>query len=194
MTELEQLEQEKSYKAKRMMLWFGIVSLIMGFAAFTSAFLVSSERDDWIDNFELPSAFFYSTFVIVASSFSMWLAFRAVKAEKNKPGLLWLWVTFILGIAFGVLQIQGFGQIIDDFGYNFTGPTSNITFTYVYLIAAVHLAHIAAALIALTVVIYNHYKLKYTKGQTLGIELAATFWHFVDLLWLYLFLFLYFVR
>ncbi|MEP2937418.1 MAG: cytochrome c oxidase subunit 3 [Gilvibacter sp.] len=194
MTEQQLRDRRQYFRAKRHMLWFGIGSLVMGFAAFTSAYLVSRERDDWLNNYELPTAFYYSTLVIVLSSVTMYLAYKAVKKEQNSKGMALLWITFILGVVFGVMQFMGFDQIIKDFGYNFTGATSSISYTYVYLIAVVHLAHIFAALIALSVVIYNHYKLKYTQGQTLGIELAATFWHFVDFLWLYLFFFLYFFR
>lgn len=194
MTELEQYEMDKARRAKRMMLWFGIISLLMSFAAFTSAFIVSSERDDWVADFQMPNAFFLSTPVIILSSITMWLALRNIKEEKRSQGMLFLVATFILGVAFAGLQFYGFRQITYDLGYYFTGESSNITYTYVFLIAFVHLLHIFAALIALGVVIYNHYKQQYTKGNTLGVELAATFWHFVDLLWIYLFCFLYFVR
>ncbi|MEM9681531.1 MAG: cytochrome c oxidase subunit 3, partial [Bacteroidota bacterium] len=106
---------------------------------------------------------------------------------------LWLLVTFVLGVVFINYQFVGFSQIIAD-GYNFTGPTSNVTMSYIYLIAAVHIAHVIVGLICLLVVIYNHYKQKYNPQKMLGFELAANFWHFVDLLWVYLFLFLYFFR
>ncbi len=194
MDELQQMEYDKAIRAKRMMLWFGIVSLLMSFAAFTSAFLVSSERDDWIDNFEMPTAFYWSTAIILVSSITMYLAQQMVKQEKRSAGMIWLVATLILGLTFGFLQFEGFSQITNQMGYNFTGPTSNITYTYIFLIAAVHLLHILAAVIALLIVIYNHYKQRYNKEQTLGIELAGTFWHFVDVLWIYLFCFLYFVR
>lgn len=194
MTELEQYEMDKARRAKRMMLWFGIISLLMSFAAFTSSFIVSSERDDWVADFQMPTAFFLSTPVIILSSITMWLALRNIKEEKRSQGMLFLVATFILGVTFAGLQFYGFRQITYDLGYYFTGESSNITYTYVFLIAFVHLLHIFAALIALGVVIYNHYKQQYTKGNTLGVELAATFWHFVDLLWIYLFCFLYFVR
>ena len=100
---------------------------------------------------------------------------------------------FILGVVFVYLQFLGFSQIIEN-GYFFTGSESSITTSFIYLVVLLHLAHIIAGLICVLVVIYNHYKLKYTNGKTLGIELATTFWHFVDVLWVYLFLFLYFVR
>ena len=106
---------------------------------------------------------------------------------------VWLFVTLALGIAFIFSQLEGFNQIIQT-GYNFTGPTSNITMSYIYLIAVVHILHVIAGLICIVVVIYNHFKQKYNANNMLGLELAANFWHFVDLLWLVLFLFLYFFR
>ncbi len=187
-------EELKRRRAKKMMLWFGIISLSMSFLGFTSAYIVSSTRDDWLDNFQIPQSFYISLAVIIASSITMHFALINVKKEKNGAGKLFLWTTFILGLLFIWLQLRGFDEIIGIFGFNPTGPTSNITYTYIFLIAAVHIAHIVVALIALLVVIYNHYKLKYKNGSTLGIELAATFWHFVDILWIYLFLFFYFVR
>lgn len=187
-------EAMKRRRAKKMMLWFGIISLSMSFLGFTSAYIVSSKREDWLDGFEIPQSFYYSLAVIVLSSITMHLANRNVKKEKNSAGMLFLWVTLVLGIIFIWLQLRGFDEIIGIFGYNPTGPTSNITYTYIFLIAAVHIAHIVIALIALMVVIYNHFKQKYRNGKTLGIELATTFWHFVDVLWIYLFFFFYFVR
>ncbi|NQX77765.1 cytochrome c oxidase subunit 3 [Gilvibacter sp.] len=194
MTEVEQYELDKARRAKRMMLWFGIISLLMSFAAFTSAFIVSSERDDWIADFQMPNAFFLSTPVIILSSITMWLAVRNIREEKRSQGMLFLVSTFILGVVFASLQYYGFRQITYDLGYYFTGESSNITYTYIFLIAFVHLLHIFAALIALGVVIYKHSKQRYNKDNMLGVELAGTFWHFVDLLWIYLFCFLYFVR
>jgi cytochrome c oxidase subunit 3 len=99
-----------------------------------------------------------------------------------------------LGAVFVGLQYLGFSQIYNDFGYAFTGPTSSIAYTFIFLIVMLHLAHIVAAMIALSLVIYNHYKQRYNFGKSLGVELAALFWHFVDGLWLYLFFFFYFVR
>ncbi|AVI50281.1 cytochrome oxidase subunit III [Pukyongia salina] len=187
-------EELKRRRAKKMMLWFGIISLSMSFLGFTSAYIVSSTREDWLDNFQIPQSFYISLAVIIVSSVTMHLALLNVKREKNKVGTFLLVTTFILGLIFIWLQLRGFDEIIGIFGYNPTGPTSNITYTYIFLIAAVHIAHIVAALLALLVVIYNHFKLKYRNGNTLGIELATTFWHFVDILWIYLFFFFYIMR
>tara|TARA_R110002049_G_scaffold293731_2_gene478987 strand:- start:33018 stop:33599 length:582 start_codon:yes stop_codon:yes gene_type:complete len=185
--------EEKNSRAKKMMLWFGIISLIMSFAGWTSAFVVSSSRPDWLGDFQLPNAFIISTVVIILSSITFLLAKRALKKGQNQQTILWLLVTLALGIFFIFNQILGFQQIID-LGYNFTGPTSNVTMSYIYLIAVVHIAHVVVGLICLLIVIYNHFKQKYQANNMLGFELAATFWHFIDILWVYLFLFLYFVK
>ena len=185
--------EEKNNRAKKMMLWFGIISLIMSFMGWTSAFIVSSSRPDWLKDFQLPHAFLVSTVVIILSSVSFILAKRALKNNKHQLTSLWLFITLILGVVFIFNQFSGFQHIID-LGYNFTGPTSNVTMSYIYLIAIVHILHVVVGLICLLVVSYNHFKQKYNPSKMLGFELAATFWHFIDILWVYLFLFLYFIR
>ena len=186
-------QEEKNNRAKKMMLWFGIISLIMSFAGWTSAFVVSSSRPDWLKDFELPNAFIISTVTILISSLTFLMAKKALKNDNRQFATIGLLATFILGIVFIFYQFSGFQEIID-MGYNFTGPTSNVTMSYIYLIAIVHVLHVAVGLICLLVVIYNHFKQKYNATKMLGFELASTFWHFIDILWVYLFLFLYFVR
>jgi len=183
--------QEKQNRVKKMMLWFGIISLIMSFAGLTSAFIVSSSREDWLSDFVLPSSFVYSTLIIFLSSIFLYSAKQALKKDQITTTTSLLIGTLVLGIAFIYSQILGFNQIIDS-GYNFTGPTSNITMSYVYIIAVVHIIHVLAGIICLIVVIINQLNKKYSSENTLGFDLASTFWHFVDVLWLYLFFFLYF--
>lgn len=179
-------QKEKNERAKKMMLWFGIVSLLMAFAGWTSAYIVSSSsRDDWMSDLEMPSSFYISTVIIVCSSITYILAKRSVKNGKSERGTLWLWVTMGLGIAFIGFQFNGFSQMVAQ-GYYFTGPTSNIKLSYVFLIAAVHIVHVVAGIISLAVVLYNQLKGRYNAQEMLGLSLGATFWHFLDLLWLYL--------
>lgn len=191
-------KEEKNNRAKKMMLWFGIVSLIMSFAGLTSAFIVSSSREDWIADYQLPNAFWISTVVIIISSITMFFAKKALKDNNRSLSTLFLVITFIFGIVFIAYQFIGFNQLIEK-GYNMTlyyflliGPMSNVTMSYIYVIVIAHMLHIIVGLICLMVVIYNHFRHKYTKDNMLGFELASTFWHFVDILWLYLFFFLYF--
>jgi len=186
-------EKHKYDRAKKMMLWFGIISMIMTFGGLTSAYVVSKTRPDWLTEFELPSAFFWSTIVIVLSSFTFILAKQSILSGNRRNASAMLIGTLILAVLFVVFQFNGFTEIIGE-GYYFTGSESSITTSFIYVLVLVHMAHLLAGIMTLLVVIYNHFKQRYKKGQMLGIELGATFWHFVDLMWIYLFVFLYFFR
>jgi cytochrome c oxidase subunit 3 len=180
----------RSYK---LLLWFAMVSMTMMFAGVTSAFVVSKSREDWMKDFHLPTAFYFSTLAIVLCSFTMHLAKKAIEKDNRKATSNFLLLTLGLGISFVILQFKGFGQIVEA-GYYFTGPESNIATTFLYVIAVLHLAHLAGGLISLLIIIYNHFKQKYNSSQLLGIELGAMYWHFLDFLWICLFFFLYFFK
>jgi cytochrome c oxidase subunit 3 len=115
-----------------------------------------------------------------------------VKNNEVSKTTLWLLITFGLGIIFVISQFSGFNELIG-LGYFFTGAQSTITTSFLYVLTVLHLAHLFAGLIVLIVVTINNYKNKY-KTEKLGFELAVTFWHFLGILWLYLFVFLYFFR
>jgi len=184
---------KKNKRAIKMMVWLGIASLFMTFAGFTSAFIVSKSREDWILNFDLPAAFSFSLFIIIISSLSLILARRELLKNNFRSTTIYLTITFALGVIFIISQFIGFNEIIEN-GYHFTGPTSTITTSFIFLIAFVHLVHVAAGLLVLLFVIYRNIKRKYSTNNILGFELASIFWHFVDILWIYLFLFLVFFR
>ena len=182
----------KTIKAKKMMLLFSILSIAMTFAGLTSAYIVSKSRPDWLKDFELPFAFVVSTVVIILSSMSIYIAKKSVKNNEVSKTTLWLLITFGLGIIFVISQFSGFNELIG-LGYFFTGAQSTITTSFLYVLTVLHLAHLFAGLIVLIVVTINNYKNKY-KTEKLGFELDVTFWHFLGILWLYLFVFLYFFR
>ncbi len=185
--------KSRSDRSYKLMLGFAMVSMTMMFAGLTSAFVVSKSRADWLKDFEMPSAFFYSTIVILLCSVTFHLAKIAIKKDDRASVTRWLWITLGLGILFVYLQFRGFGQIVD-MGLYFTGSESSITTTFLYVVTLTHLAHLAGGIISLLVIIWNHFKQKYSSSQTLGIELGAMYWHFLDFLWIYLFLFLYFFK
>jgi cytochrome c oxidase subunit III len=189
MTSQEHLERKgQSYK---LLLWFAMISMVMMFAGLTSAYVVSSSRKDWLKDFEMPAAFIISTLIIILSSITFHLAGKSIKANNRSVTTIWLLSTLGLGILFIVFQFLGFNQIIQN-GYFFTGSESNVTTSFLYIVVILHLAHLFGGLIALLIIIYNHFKQKYNSTQTLGIELGAMFWHFLDILWILLFLFFYF--
>lgn len=186
-------EREKKDKAYKTMLIFGMASIVMIFAGLTSAYVISKSRPDWLKDFVLPQAFLWSTITIVVSSVTFHLAKTAIKKDNRSKTSLFLFLTLLLGVAFVMFQFYGFDQVIQA-GYYFTGSESTITTSFLYVVVLVHIAHLAGGLISLLIIIYNHYKQKYNSSQSLGIELGAMYWHFLDFLWIYLFLFFTFYK
>ncbi len=189
------LEEQKAQKNRsaKLLLIVAMVSMTMMFAGITSAFFVSKSRVDWMKDFVMPTPFFISTACLLFVSLAFFLAKRAIKKDDKKSTSLFLVAALVLGIAFVYFQFQGFDVMVSQ-GNFFTGPQSNITSTFLYVVVVTHLAHVAGGFISLLVIIYNHFKQKYNSSQFLGIELGAMYWHFLDFLWIYLFLFLYFFK
>ncbi|CAM1373880.1 Cytochrome oxidase subunit III [Tenacibaculum litopenaei] len=196
MSEQTQSLQEELSAAKRKsakpMLWVAMISMVMFFAGLTSAYVVSMNREDWV-TFELPQAFYISTVLIVFSSITLWLSQKFLKKNQLSQSLTLLVLTFILGMGFVWYQYVGFNQL-KEVGLYFTGPESTVSTSFIIGITFMHVLHLLAGVIVLLVVIYNHFKKKYTAADMLGFELGAIFWHFVDVLWIYLFFFFYFIR
>ena len=195
MKEEQTLQEELAIakkKSAKPMLWVSMISMVMFFAGLTSAYVISMKRDDWVD-FDLPQAFFVSTFLIVLSSGTLFLSQFFLKKDKRQLSLFFVEATLVLGLGFIWQQYVGFNQL-KSIGLFFTGPESTVSTSFIIGITFMHILHILAGVIVLFVVIYNHFKYKYTPKDLLGFELGAIFWHFVDLLWIYLFFFFYFIR
>ncbi|WP_112085992.1 cytochrome c oxidase subunit 3 [Flavobacterium lacus] len=186
-----QEHENRKGQSYKLLLWFAMISMVMMFAGLTSAYIVSTSRKDWLADFVLPQAFIISTIIIIISSLTFHLALTTIRKNDRNKTTLWLLVTLVLGILFVVFQFLGFGQVIE-MGYFFTGSESTVNTSFLYIIAILHMAHLFGGLLALLIIIYNHFKQKYNSTQTLGIELGAIFWHFLDILWILLFLFFYF--
>lgn len=189
------IQEQYAQKAKtyKLLLIFTMVSILMVFAGLTSAYVVSKSRPDWLSEFKLPTAFVVSTVVMLLSSVTFYLALQAIRQNNRSRTTIMLWITLVLGMLFVVFQFKGFGEVIQA-GYFFTGSESNVTTSFLYIVVIVHLVHLLGGFVSLLTVIYNHYKQKYNTTQTLGIELSAMYWHFMDFIWVYLFLFFYFFK
>ncbi|MDG1195670.1 cytochrome c oxidase subunit 3 [Polaribacter sp. Hel1_33_78] len=179
-------------KSAKPMLWISMISMVMFFAGLTSAYVISMKRDDWV-SFDLPDAFYVSTVLIVASSITLFFSQRFLKQNKRQLSLIMVLVTLFLGIGFIWQQYAGFNQL-KSIGLFFTGPESTVSTSFIIGITFIHVLHLFAGVAVLLVVIYNHFKYKYKSDDMLGFELGAIFWHFVDILWIYLFFFFYFIR
>ena len=179
-------------KAAKPLLYIGIVSIVMLFAGLTSAYVVRADNGNWLV-FKLPDIILISTALIISSSLTMFLAQRAIKKNNLKLTALSLFITLALGIGFFCTQFAGWKELTAQ-GIYFMGKQSNASGSFLYLIALVHLFHMIGGLIALTVSLTKTLLKKYSSSNYQGIELTAIYWHFLDILWVYLFLFLYFYR
>jgi cytochrome c oxidase subunit III len=188
-----QEHNERKARSHKLILLFSMISMFMVFAGLTSAYLVSASRKDWIHTMVLPPAFTWSTMVILLGSVTFHLSKKAIQKDNRKNTTYFLLTTLFLALLFVFLQFQGFSQIVA-MGYYFTGSKSTVTTSFLYVLTILHLAHLFGGIISLLIIIYNHFKQKYNSTQSTGIELGAMFWHFLDFLWVYLFLFLYFVK
>lgn len=167
------------------LLWFAIVSIIMFFAAFTSAYMVRQADGNWV-LFKLPKTFTLSTIFILLSSVSMQMSFRAVKRNQQKNLKVALLITLGLGLAFVFCQLVGWNQLVKN-GIYFVGNPSG---SFLYVLSGMHLLHLVAGILALVIVNTKAPLEKYNSGNFLGVELCTIYWHFLDLLWIYLFVFL----
>lgn len=179
-------------KTAKPMLWIGIVSIIMFFAGLTSAYVVRQSQGDWL-YFDVPSIFYTSTVTIIVSSMTMFLA--TLFAKRGSMGLSTgaLVVTTLLGVAFTVMQLQGWLDLQEQ-GVYFTGQGSNVSGSFFIAIVFAHAAHVIGGLLALLFTTMKALLGKYSQKDHIGIGVAGTYWHFLDILWIYLILFLVFIR
>jgi len=172
---------------KKLALWVGIVSLIMMFTALTSAFIVRRAAGNWLE-FDLPSIFYWNTLVIVVSSLTLHAAYAAFKREAEGAYKTLLSISFLLGVAFVILQLVGW-QEMTAIGLD---VKINPSTSFVYALSGLHALHVIGgiAILAVALAVAFLRKLKRTPARQLRLELTLTYWHFVDLLWIYLIVFL----
>ncbi len=177
-----------SLQPKKFVLWLFIVSSIIFFAGLTSGFIVyAGSGAEKSLNVELPKAFMYSTVVIVISSLTMFMASLSANKLQFAKQKLWLWATFILGLVFIGLQVYGW-TVWTNLGIFFVN--SNATITFVYALSLFHVLHIVAGLIMLLTAIKSSYGQLPSIKNTFRMQITSIFWHFVDIVWIYLYLFL----
>ena len=179
-------------KTAKPLLYTGCVSIVMLFAGLTSAYVVRADNGNWLV-FQLPDIAIISTAVIITSSLTLLLAQTAIKKNNYQLTTISIFITLVLGCVFFYTQWQGWKQLTAQ-GIYFVGKYSNAAGSFLYFIALIHLLHMIGGLIALSVSLTKCLLKKYSAADYLGIELTAIYWHFLDLLWIYLFLFLYFYR
>ncbi len=190
-TELKTDVRKNKMHPYKMVLYAGLGSIVMMFAGLTSAYIVKKSQANWLD-FELPKVFIASTIVILLSSFTIQMAVKKAKEGLQNSYRGFLTVTAILGVVFMILQLQGF-MALQANNIALTGPRSNSAASFLFVITTLHLLHVLGGLIALIGVSSRSFSVKNTLDNTLPVELLSTYWHFVDILWIYLFVFLHWI-
>ncbi len=208
-------ESEIKSKALRALLRLGIISIVMLFAGLTSAYIVRQGEGKWVD-FELPQLFQLSSIIIIVSSLAMQWGLISIKKNNTKNLITALFITVILGFGFVISQYYAWtdlykngivftGTIKDiktDFQYIPSGKETlkdvsdagNVAGSFLYVITGLHVAHVLVGVFALIIVFSRALLRKYTVVNYNGVKLCAIYWHFLGGLWLYLFLFLLYIR
>lgn len=166
-------------------LWVAIGSIVMMFAGLTSAYIVKSGQAGWHD-VRTPNVFFISTAVMLLSSVSVQSALRSFKQRNMTTFRRLFFLTFVLGTAFVVLQWIGFNWMWDR-GVHFEGSSGAGQF--LYIVFGLHALHVLGGIVALSILLIKQYTGKSRNYDATSIELMSIYWHFVDVLWLYLLIF-----
>jgi cytochrome c oxidase subunit 3 len=180
-------DQKRKIHPHKFTLWVAIGSILMMFAGLTSAFIVKRSQANWI-MLNIPLIFWYSTVAILTSSVAVQLSLKALK-QRNMVGYRrWLVITAVLGIVFLVLQIIGFIQFGDQ-EIKLIGAGSNASYSFLLAISGLHGLHVLGGVITLIVIAIRAVSISKRNYSSVPLEIAATYWHFVDALWIYLFIF-----
>jgi cytochrome c oxidase subunit 3 len=177
-------QQRQKIHPHKFILWVAIAGILMMFAGLTSAYIVKSNQAGWTE-VAMPKIFWFSTAVMLISSLTIQLALRSFKQREMQQYRLLIGVTLLLGIAFIFLQWTGFMQLWEQ-KVTFKGSGAG---QFLYVIFGLHAIHILGGVIALIVMFAKAFLGKTKLYSAVPVEVATTYWHFVDLLWIYLFVF-----
>ncbi len=213
---LDAEELEKQRSSKRMLLWFGIVSITMLFAGLTSAYIVRQGEGKWVE-FAMPDLFKLSTAFIFISSFSMQWAVASARRGNKQMLKVALGITALLGIGFMISQYYSWSKLVEQ-GIYFAGRISdiktqfkyvptikretaeaagdagNVAGSFLFALTALHVAHLLGGMIAIFLVFSRALQGKYSAANYNGVTVCSIYWHFLDGLWIYLYLFLLYIR
>jgi len=182
---VEKAKMPLSMHPQKFALWLFIVSVVMIFASLTSAYIVREADGNWLE-FEMPSLFYINTGIILLSSLTMHWSY--ISAKKNNINNIKIGLLITLGLGFAFLIGQYFAWLqLDSMDVYFEGNPSG---SFVYVLSGLHGIHIVSAIVFVLVVLMNTLQYKIHSKNMIRMEMLSTFWHFLDFLWVYLFLFL----
>lgn len=180
--------ERKRIHPHKFLMWVGIGSIIMMFAGLTSAYIVRRNQANWLQ-FKLPEIFWVSTVIILISSLTIYLAGKSFKAREMKRYRILITITALLGVGFAAIQWIGF-QNLWGHGIDLLGQNSNPSASFLFVIVGLHAVHVLGGVIALIIIVLRAYSSRTKSYNNNVIDIVSTYWHFVDILWIYLFIFL----
>jgi cytochrome c oxidase subunit 3 len=179
------VDQPISMHPKKFALWLFLVTVVMIFAALTSAYIVRQAEGNWLE-YELPEIFWITSGIVVLSSISLQVAYYAAKKDNFLLLRTCMTLTVALGIAFLVGQWYSWVALVDQEVFFVGNPAGS----FLYVFTGLHAAHLISGVIFLIIVLISTFGTKVHSQSLNTLEMAATYWHFLGGLWLYLFLFL----
>jgi cytochrome c oxidase subunit 3 len=182
---IEEPKKPLAMHPKKFAMWLFMASVMMLFAALTSAYIVRQAEGNWLF-FELPTLFTVSTVVIVLSSVSMQAAFFAARKNQVARVRMQLAFTFAAGLVFLVLQVVGWQALVGNSVFFVGNPSGS----FLYVITGLHGLHIVSALVFLLIVWAASLKITRYTEKLAQMEMCTTYWHFLGVLWVYLYVFL----
>lgn len=186
---VEEAKKQAGMDPRKFALWLFMVSVIMIFGALTSAYIVRQAEGNWL-SFDLPDLFYVTTGAILMSSLTMHWAYFAVKKDNFEMAKVAISITAVLGLGFVVGQFLGWMQLVEN-GVHLVGrDASGVSGSFLYIISGLHGLHVISGVVVLMFALVAVFKMKVHSKSLSQIEMATTYWHFLDALWLYLFLFL----
>ncbi|HIF14057.1 MAG TPA: cytochrome oxidase subunit III [Bacteroidetes bacterium] len=173
--------------SKKLLLWFALGSITMMFTALLSAYVYKQSSGHWI-YIDIPASFLYNTMIIVLSSVTIQWAHKLIKGNDLIKAKNLLLVTFFLGICFLLGQYFSWKEMVSNEVY-LIDPRS-VSGSFVYILSGLHALHIIGGIIALLIMVTKALKNKLNIHNILGLELTLTYWHYLGLLWVYIYVFL----
>lgn len=186
---VEEARKPLSMHPKKFAMWLFIVSVIMIFAALTSAYMVRQGEGNWM-TFDLPSLFWVNSGIIILSSITMHWAYLSAKRDNLETVKLGLALTTVLGLGFLVGQYLAWVQMVQGNIYFVNDRAGAVSGSFVYVISGLHGVHIVTGVVFLLIVLVATLRYRIHSKNLAQIEMCATYWHFLGGLWLYLFLFM----
>jgi cytochrome c oxidase subunit 3 len=186
----EQPQQPLAMHPKKFALWLFIVSIVMIFAAMSSAYLVRQAEGNWLE-YEMPSIFWINSAILIVSSIAMHWAYISAKRDNLQQLKVAMILTTLLGLGFLVGQWYSWVALVDMKVF-FAGSYSNPSGSFLYVITGLHAFHLITGIVFLMIILGASFQYKIHSKSMVRIEMCATYWHFLDILWLSLFAFLLF--